>query len=231
MLKRPDAVIGIISDTHLPYRMEKLPTSIYHIFQGVDCILHAGDVDEIAHLHPLQALAPLHAVRGNIHLGDFSMGGRDLPAAVQVMVAGKQIVVTHGHRPGLMGWLLKVPEILWATLPGFNIKHLNYSIAQRLCNAFPQADIVVFGHTHAAYAQKIGKILVFNPGSVVPNQGGMQSVGLIHIWQHKVVTYVVPIHQQLQRQARLTHWLNSPSPAVHSQFSLASPAFGLKVEG
>ena len=39
MLKKPDTVIGVISDTHLPYRMTNLPTAIYHIFQGVDYIL------------------------------------------------------------------------------------------------------------------------------------------------------------------------------------------------
>lgn len=53
--------IGILSDTHGLLRPE-VPAAL----QGVDAILHAGDVGSIEILDQLRAVAPVTAVRGNI---------------------------------------------------------------------------------------------------------------------------------------------------------------------
>ncbi len=212
MLKRPDLTIGIISDTHLPYRMSKLPPIVLNVFQGVDFVLHAGDVDEIELLAPLREIAPLYAVRGNIHLADFSSGGKNLPSQVTLTLGAYRVVVTHGHRSGLMEWLLKGPEIILSKfLQSKGQSHIiNGQIARRLNKLHPEADIVVFGHTHAVYSQRIGKTLFFNPGSVVPTKNRMTSVGLLHLWPHKIVSQIVPLDQIENRRARLHTWI-SPS--------------------
>ncbi len=56
--------IAVISDTHGLWRPEVLP----HL-AGAEVILHAGDVDDPAILEHLRAVAPLHAVRGNVDYG------------------------------------------------------------------------------------------------------------------------------------------------------------------
>ena len=53
--------IGVLSDTHGLLRPEVLPA-----LAGVDHILHLGDVGDATILKSLAAIAPVHAVRGNI---------------------------------------------------------------------------------------------------------------------------------------------------------------------
>jgi putative phosphoesterase len=194
MLRQPEFVVGVLSDTHLPYRLHRLPPAIFHIFTGVDLILHAGDVDEVAYLAPLRKIAPVYAVRGNIHLGDFSSGGSDLPPEVALTLRRHKIVVTHGHRPGLMGWVLKIPEIILSDyLSKAPANRLNNCTARRLHKRYPEADVVIFGHTHAPYARRIGRTLFFNPGAVAPNKDGLTSVGLLRFWANRVEPVVIPL--------------------------------------
>jgi putative phosphoesterase len=56
--------IGLLSDTHVPHRMPAL----FERLHGVDLILHAGDLDAPAVLDELGRVAPVQAVRGNLHL-------------------------------------------------------------------------------------------------------------------------------------------------------------------
>jgi putative phosphoesterase len=53
--------IGVVSDTHGLLRAEVAPA-----LQGVDHILHLGDVGKISILHELEKIAPVTAIRGNI---------------------------------------------------------------------------------------------------------------------------------------------------------------------
>ena len=57
--------IGLISDTHMPERWPRLPSCIFSLFDGVDLILHAGDVGELWVLDELSLIAPVIAVHGN----------------------------------------------------------------------------------------------------------------------------------------------------------------------
>ena len=91
----PTLRIGLISDTHLPYRLYTFPPIIRQIFKGVDFILHAGDVDDIEYLLPLADMAPLYAVRGNFHVKDISWAGKNLPNDVHLTLASRSIVLNH----------------------------------------------------------------------------------------------------------------------------------------
>ena len=43
--------IGVISDTHIPHRLMHLPPQVLAVMDGVDAILHAGDVEDGALAH------------------------------------------------------------------------------------------------------------------------------------------------------------------------------------
>ena len=62
--------VGLISDTH-----GHLDSRVRHAFEGVDAILHAGDVCGDAVLYELLTIAPkVIAVRGNCDSGDDAWG-------------------------------------------------------------------------------------------------------------------------------------------------------------
>lgn len=159
--------IGLISDTHVPYRAAKIPIEVLQALDGVDLILHAGDVDEPWVLNVLREIAPVQAVRGNYHLIDLSSGGAVLPEAVEVEAAGFRIAMTHGHKLGLATWFWKA-VMLFQNLRGrWALSAYDYAVAQTLLRRFPDADIIVFGHTHRFYEAWWGQTLLVNPGAAL----------------------------------------------------------------
>lgn len=79
--------IGVISDTHGLLRPEALTA-----LQGVDHILHAGDVGAEHILDALRTLAPVTAIRGNI---DRSGPCAALPAVEYFTLSGTNIYMLH----------------------------------------------------------------------------------------------------------------------------------------
>jgi len=79
-------LVGIISDTH-----GHLPPEVAEAFAGVDLIIHAGDIGNNEVLEALRAIAPVHAVRGNMDGG----WAHDLPATEVVEVGEVLIYVLH----------------------------------------------------------------------------------------------------------------------------------------
>lgn len=123
--------VGLISDTHGRLRPE-----VFERLEGVDRILHAGDVGPPSLLVELEAVAPVTAVWGNT---DGLELRATLPEIAELELAGRRIVVVHGHQVG-------APD------PG------------NLRAAHPSADIIVYGHTHRPRTDH-GESLVVNPGS------------------------------------------------------------------
>ena len=82
--------IGLISDTHSLMRVDALAA-----LDGVELILHAGDVGTYGVLRELQAIAPTQAVSGNID--DPILG---LPRTLDLTFEGLRIHVSHGHELG-----------------------------------------------------------------------------------------------------------------------------------
>jgi uncharacterized protein len=80
-------VIGVISDTHGLLRPEALAA-----LRGVEHILHAGDVGEIAILDSLREIAPVTAIRGNV---DVRGECAELPATDVVELAGRLFYLVH----------------------------------------------------------------------------------------------------------------------------------------
>jgi putative phosphoesterase len=89
--------IGVISDTHLRSSAKLLPNIIYQVFDGVDMILHAGDIliDEV--IIELEAIAPVYAVAGNNDGYDMLVKYRRKKI---IEAGGKRIGLTHGSGRG-----------------------------------------------------------------------------------------------------------------------------------
>jgi len=79
--------IGAISDTHGLLRPQALAA-----LAGCDPIIHAGDIGSPGVLARLGALAPVHAVRGNVDHGAWSA---KLPATQRIEIDGFRIYVLH----------------------------------------------------------------------------------------------------------------------------------------
>jgi putative phosphoesterase len=82
--------IGIISDTHGLLRPEAEKA-----LQGVDLIVHAGDVGEVDVLTRLKRIAPVFAVRGNVDTGTWA---QELPLTTVVDCGGASFYVLHNLR-------------------------------------------------------------------------------------------------------------------------------------
>lgn len=128
--------IGLISDTH-----GLLRAAAMHALDGVALILHAGDVGSRDVLIELAALAPVHAVYGNVD----DVHTPELEAHRWISVEGWSIHVSHGHEVGR-----PTPETL--------------------LHRYPDAGLLVFGHTHRANVHRAGDRLVVNPGAAGPRR-------------------------------------------------------------
>jgi uncharacterized protein len=127
--------LAIISDTHMPRGGRALPVA--HL-RDADAILHAGDLMEASVLEELEALGPpVHAVRGNV---DSAVLQARLPLTRTVVAGGVRIAMIHDAGPAA-GRL------------------------DRMRRRFPDADAVVFGHSHIPLHEERGSFAIFNPGS------------------------------------------------------------------
>ena len=150
------ARVGVVADTHCPEFLEKLPDRLFDVLEGVDLVLHAGDIDSAETLSALRRLGRVEAVRG-----DHDRALPNLPASREVTVEGKRIVVVHGQRSR---WLEEPNTLLWTLSLGYYRPH--GGLPRALRRRFPFADVIVYGHTHRARAETIEGALLFNPGGV-----------------------------------------------------------------
>ena len=190
---RASLLVGIVSDTHVPYRTAGLPPAVFDVLEDVDVILHAGDVDRPEALEPLRKIAPVYAVRGNVHILDLSSGGASLPRLVQLRLAGCCVLVTHGYLPGLEGLWFKGRDIALRLLGGSDRAHFNKHVARRLAALYPHAGVIVFGHTHRAYIEWVGDTLLVNPGAVCPTAREQPTVARMTLDGGRPRVEVVPL--------------------------------------
>src|SRR5215204_6691901 len=125
----------VIADTHIPRRAKVLPASLLPHLARADLILHAGDLPHPTLLEELAAYAPARAVRGN---RDPPEAG--LPETLEFEFGGARVAMTHD----------------------FGTKRGRRSRMQR---RFPEARIVVFGHSHIPWLEDQDGLLLLNPGS------------------------------------------------------------------
>jgi hypothetical protein len=148
--------LGVIADTHCPEFIDELPPSVFTSLEGVDLILHAGDINAGSTIAALARIAPVQAVRG-----DHDRALPDLPETRELTIEGKRIVLVHGQRTR---WIEESNTLLWTLSLGYFTP--NRGLPRSLHRRFPDADVIVYGHTHRSHAQRVGGALVFNPGAV-----------------------------------------------------------------
>ena len=131
-------LLAVIADTHLPRRSRRLPDACVERLRAADAILHAGDLIAVSALRELEALGPpVHAVAGNVDEPGVLMM---LPRVRTVEAEGASIAMIHDVGPAA-GRLA------------------------RLRRTFPDADAVVFGHSHIPLHEERDGFQIFNPGS------------------------------------------------------------------
>ncbi len=86
----PRARVGLVADTH-----GKLDARILDAFEGVDHIIHAGDIGGLGPMWQLEAVAPVTAVLGNT---DLEVPGYQLGDQARVRVADTEFLVIHDLR-------------------------------------------------------------------------------------------------------------------------------------
>ena len=132
-------VAVVIADTHLPRRAEELsgalPGVLLAHLERAELILHAGDLMDPALLEELAAYAPVRAVRGNMDPPD-----ERLPETLEFGFGGARVAMIHDSGPKQGRW-------------------------NRMRRRFPEARVVVFGHSHIPFIEDRDGLLLFNPGS------------------------------------------------------------------
>jgi putative phosphoesterase len=107
------------------------------ILRAADLIVHAGDFSEASVLAELRELGPVAAVHGNVDSAELR---RELPESLSLDLDGATLAVIHDAGPA-KGRL------------------------ERLRVRFPDADAVVFGHSHMPLHEERDGFAIFNPGS------------------------------------------------------------------
>jgi putative phosphoesterase len=136
--------VVVLADTHLRTAPDGslprwLPAAAEAHLGAADLILHAGDLLDGGVLERLRRYAPVHAVLGN---NDRDLLGV-LPPTVLVDLEGVRVAMVHDSGPAA-------------------------GRATRMRRRYPDAQVVVFGHSHAPVNEPghDGQLL-FNPGSAV----------------------------------------------------------------
>ncbi|MCL2393623.1 MAG: metallophosphatase family protein [Acidimicrobiaceae bacterium] len=131
--------VAVIADTHLRDAppWRDLPAEAWRRIRRSDVVLHAGDVLDEGILRRFEDAVPTHAVLGN---NDVDLVGR-LPLTLELELAGVRVAMIHDSKN-------------------------RADRARRMSRRFPDADLVVFGHSHIPWNDvgERGQVL-FNPGS------------------------------------------------------------------
>jgi putative phosphoesterase len=131
-------VVAVISDTHLPRGNRRIPDACVASMRASDLILHVGDFTRSEVLEHLQSLGPpVVAVHGNVDSGELRQA---LPELREVEAEGARIAMLHDAGPA-------------------------YGRLERMRAQFPEADAVVFGHSHIPLHEERDGFQIFNPGS------------------------------------------------------------------
>ena len=172
-------LIGLLSDTHIAFPNETLPSQIKSAFSGVDLILHAGDIWISSVLDELESIAPVKAAWGDDDM-EADLGGDNR--------------MMKGHTLSLDGitlWLLHVKPRYGLIRPSEKTPFFGPSTE----DPEDPPDVVVFGHTHFAKIERYKDALLVNPGSpTVPNYvPKLGTVALLTINSGKVEARIVPL--------------------------------------
>ncbi len=149
-----ELTLGVVADTHSqPHPMTRQRLEAL----APDAILHAGDIGELSVLQDLAAVAPVHAVRGNI---DTRAPGVPDHLILDVHAADAELDLDDDAPPPLLRMLL-----LHIAVAGPRLR----AEVGRLAAA-EKATLIVCGHSHVPFIGRDRGVVMFNPGSVGPRR-------------------------------------------------------------
>lgn len=129
----------LLADTHVPRRAKDLPPSLWRAIDEADVVIHAGDWVDESLLDTVESRAArLISVWGN---NDGPALRQRLPEVARADLGGLRLAVVHetGARAGREA---------------------------RIDRAFPDTDVVVFGHSHIPWdTVTAAGVRLLNPGS------------------------------------------------------------------
>lgn len=159
--------IVVLADTHVRRGSDRhLPSAAYDELASADAIWHAGDVLIPELLDELSGFAPVTAVLGN---NDHELLGM-LPDRVEQEVDGVRIAMVHDS----------------GTTAGRE---------RRMRRWFPDADLVIFGHSHApADTEGVDGQRLLNPGSPTERRRApIHTLGIVEITDGNLRTRLVEL--------------------------------------
>jgi hypothetical protein len=128
----------LLADTHVPARARELPAQVWDEVAAADVVIHAGDWVAPALLDDLESRATrLVAVFGN---NDGPELRRRLPEVARTELGGMRWGVVHETGP-------------------------RASREERMRAAYPDLDVLVFGHSHIPWDTEHAGLRLLNPGS------------------------------------------------------------------
>ncbi|GII79546.1 phosphoesterase [Sphaerisporangium rufum] len=154
-----------LADTHAPRRWKGCPPAVAGHLRGADAILHAGDVCTAGVIEELAGYAPVHVVKGNNDGPDVTA-----PETLELDIGGLRVAMIHDSGPRTGRWA-------------------------RLRRRFPEADLVVFGHSHIPLDHHEDGLRIFNPGSPTDRRRQPQgTVGVLRIAGGRLLSAeIVPV--------------------------------------
>ena len=159
-------LIGVISDTLIPERANKIPKTVFETFADVEMILHAGDIVSRDVIDDLDKIAPTTCVHGNMDI----MYGLNLPKRFVITVDGVKIGVDHG-----------------VVYPRGDTQQLKY-IGMEM-----GVDVLITGHTHSPFIKQLDEILLLNPGSPTVPRMSDPSVMVLEVTKNKLESKIIKI--------------------------------------
>jgi uncharacterized protein len=129
----------LMADTHLPKRAKRLPEELWAAVDAADVVVHAGDWVDVALLDEIERRS--HRLVGVYGNNDHGALRRRLPEIARTEIEGLRIAVVHetGDAKGREA---------------------------RCAARFPDADLLVFGHSHIPWDTTApGGLRLLNPGS------------------------------------------------------------------
>lgn len=211
--ERVSACIGLISDTHMPQRLAALPPAVHTVFQGVDLVLHAGDVGKLMVLDQLSASAPVIAVHGN---DDTPEAQTELPYQQVIPVRGQRILLWHSHFSD------RIDELNARRYDDF-LPQLERSLARaRRCGA----RVVVFGHWHIPLVYQKDNVMVINPGALAsgnPYTRQLRQTVALLFWRDDGMPFVSHVDLAAPDQ------IYTPTTDWSANFSAAAAPFAASI--
>jgi putative phosphoesterase len=160
--------VVILADTHAPRRWKSCPPMVAEHLRDAEVILHAGDVCTPDVLDELTGYAPVHVVLGNNDGPDVAAWGA--PETLELELAGLRVGMIHDSGPA-------------------------DGRPARMRRRFPNADLVVYGHSHIPMDVTGAGVRIFNPGSPTDRRAQPHgTIGVLDIESADIIAaQIIPV--------------------------------------